>query len=908
MLQIAVALSLLVVPAEGGSAERTRDECGEQRQSPRRSADEIHRLRRELLRTGPEARRLRERAIAQLLALDEARAHDVLQEQLHAGADPDRVTEAILRQLLSRFRHPADGVLGHAADGAGAAARRSSYVPALARVLGGVEVGSSRWRLARECLLTFAPWERLAAFRGLLAPGGEEAMRLAAVRAAGECQDLSLAQAVARLLGAKGALGEAVDQALWKLTFRDEPFGSVAAFDAWYDAEGSRSSFVDLAERAARRAHDERVARGEELRDGLERASLELVEAYVRGADIQWRPLRERLFMDEPPGTTRACLVRLAELLRGQEAASGDAAERATLFAALGERLAESQSVAERAALLEVCGALAAPGEEAQREQAVEWLLAGTRAADVAERGAALAGLAQLPSPRTRQALVQVGQRALASGDRDLLGAALDALHAKGWTAPAPGEAGRAAWLKFVEDTLRASELPFDTYRGALATLSLRDPAEKRVPEAFGTLSRLVRGIDRDPGVRVMALLQLADLATDDTSGDTYRQLVASSLEDPAAELRARAAGLLAKPPPRGTAADRLEWSAEMLKAATPRLSREPEAAVHEALIDGLKKLAGQGGDPARVIEALVQAGQDVVADATGERQPFHKKNLADALRVLASHPDRPVAQWLPACQVLLALDERPALRFVLSRHEDARTLEHGGVGETEQRVAYELTLRAALLRAPGEPWNGGAGGGEDIVAEADAVLAAAQALAAAPLLEEPAVVALLMAIHGDRAEHGRVVQLAEALRRGSTTELEHALQRRVAMRAAASHLALRQPAAARGWLLAIPRNGIESELLVLLERTIEALSAKGEFAAAVPLAAELVARTPVEAAELPERVLRQADVLRRVDAASAADALQLLLGHAELFDGGDTAAPLRQRYKALLAQLRGTG
>jgi hypothetical protein len=870
--------------------------------------EEIEKLKGELRLPGPEARPQRESAIAALLGMKSLSAHRALQDVLTSGEDPDGLQPAILTQLVPKLRNRRDAVFGDI-DKDPVKRVRASYVRPLVLLVGRQEpppVKAVADR-ARDALLALASWERVPVFREMLADP-DRGVRLAAAVAAGSCQDLSLARVLGDAMADPDAdVQNAVQQSLVRLTYCHSGFASKAALDTWFEQLGEKS-FVDLAEQTALAAHEAQAAERQRADAAVRELVLEVVQSYVERVDMRWKDIQRRVFAPQPAEITMAALDRLRTLLASNEKLTGAAPDRLAFLDKLLEMLSAAESagrVQDQSILLELCAYLVGPTEDQQRAALADRLFAGLTSDHVAVRMAALAGLRRFPSEPNRHRVVQIAREALGARRVAELEAALTTLNAKDWSAPSPEGTSYANWLRLLQDTIHDQALPLPVRTQALRTLDRRDDRKLRVDEGFDILAEVVRDENQDASLREFALMQLAagSYVTDAERGEKYVQLLEACLADSVARIRARTAERIHEIPD-SLGKDHLEaWTRRLLEAARPRLLEELDESIQQTLAENMRRTAEQRVAPEFVIGQLCKAADELAAAPSALQQPFRRRNLADALRILAAPLERPLSQWLRAGEALLVLGERDALRSVLQRHEEGKNGWNGDAPPDLAQRARVLVVRCAMLRSDAKTWNDA-----DNIAEAHQVLDAVNKLVLTESLPpENSITLLRIAIHGDLGQPEAVLKLAASL---ATTgaDADPTVRHQVAMRSGEALLALGRPIEARDRLVPLADNGaVAPEVLALLESVGEALLSKREFVAAEQVGALLVKRTADGSPRCPARLLLHAEALYQVDPrANAAAVGDMLDQKRAVFARDDTPAQVRQRFEALLSRVRG--
>lgn len=864
--------------------------------------EEVERLKAELRLVGPEARLKRESAVAALLGMRAPAAHAALQEFMATEKDPDDVIPAILDQLVPRLGNPKDPVLGTPSSDGGRRVR-SSYVPSLVLLVGGAQPRDQAVvDRATDGLVAFASWERVEAFTELLS-GPDRDARLAAVRAAAVCRDLSLAQVLGSHLGSGDPeFDGALNTSLAQLTFRREPFGESSEFFSWFE-QVKHKSFAELAEQAAQQAAADLRRQQRESDDRIRELLLELVEAYVVRPEVDWAALHRLMFSDRLPGATLACLRRLRDLLPRVPALTGTAADRLALLDELMQSLdaatLEGQTE-ERALLLAVCAHMVIAGEE-QSAAVVQRLRDALDAEDKEIRRSALAGLGRFPSEDNRRRVVEAAHGALTDSENELLHAALLTLNSQDWVAPGSDDPGHGEWLRLVKDTLRRPEVPREVRQQALQVLFMHDASNARVADSFNTVVFLVEDVNQDPRFRHYALVQLERDVSDAKRGYRYVNLLEKCLEDSVTKIRLRAAQEIRALPAELVDKEQLAtWTERLLEVGRRRLLTETDPAVHRALKDSMQFVAEDRVDPSVVITHFSSAVEEFAQ--AEERPAFRREHLVAALRVLAQQEGVAPADWVRAAEALLALQERDAVRAILGQH-----LAPGEAALADaalvQRVQL-LTVRAALLRTGDTHWNT-----STHVAEAEAVLAAAQELSDAGALPvDPAIALLRMTIHRDFGRHEAAVELGKALATTANGSLDPESRRRLVRSLAESEIALHHFVEARNWLLELTGGGgaVADDLLALLERVGRGLVDEQKFTEAVDVGNLLVQHTPDTSPRFPHRCLIWGDAKVSADPATAAEVRKLLETHASRFQGEGVAPELASAYTTLMARVSG--
>lgn len=841
-------------------------------QAEGKPGDELDRLREDLFQPGPEARQRREVAIERLLGNERPEAHLVLQQALRRGDDADQVSRTILRDLARKFANPQDpvfGVVGRNADqlkSRGAIVR--SYLPILAKWLGEAAApreGAPREAFAqvRACLLAMPLRERLEGFQQLLADGDAE-VRRSAVHAAAECRDPGLARLVAEFLE-DPLLGSDARRAIERITFARD-LRTKKDFEAWADAQQGRT-YVDLAEDAARGALDtlDEVRRSADER--LAAAVGVLLETLVAREPVDWKLVRQWLLNGNPPAVLRAGARRLHAALDREPRFSGVAADRLALLDEVLRRIEGDPGGDLHPLFLELAALLVAPGEAEPREKVQQRLRAGLESKVVPVQRAAIAGLARFPSPQHRTLVVRAARAAMAERRLEVVGAALATLAARDFPAPEPNDPDLEPWCELLRMAVREAGIEARQRSLALQVLVQRDVHGQVAPRAVDLLFELAADAQIESVVREQALVRLSALSAERGPGERYAQLLAGLLADNDARLRLQAAQLLAKLGEDG-------WSVRLAERVRERLLGEADEPTLKALVEAIKRRAGQTGGAEPSLQMLTQALQALHLEGRNQGASARRALLADALTTLAATQGTPPTLWVQAGEVLVLLQGRENLRYLLARQKPAGL----PAGDQEQdelaQRALQLVPAAALLKPRDVPWSAHAEEAEEVLA----ALAALEKGGAGADRIEWRMLRLEILSGLERAT--QALELAQSLLRAGERSLTPEQRVTAQWVVAQANTRIGELDAALAALQALPREvQVEPRSQALQEELARALLTKTRNEEAARLAEQVLLATDARSPRWAERFLlsiearfaaepaRRAELLRRLDA-----------------------------------------
>ncbi|MCA8941925.1 MAG: hypothetical protein KDB80_05130, partial [Planctomycetes bacterium] len=535
-------------------------------------AKRIESLRRDLIQPGPESRQSRGVALDSLLLMTEPRAHRTVCDvySLPPNEAPESIRLTILSKLASRWHLPTDPVFGE--PNAKRVALHEIYANTLLDAFQGEDPVATEGELEQvqrgvwSCFRALAPIDRRNLFSTLVVTNDVERRRRVLWGIAG-CRDLGLAPLIAGSLDTTGTLGAAARAALSMLTFVERPFRSRQEFDTWYAS--NTLLYVDLAERAAR----ERTLAAASHVQLLE---AELVGALASSENVDWQRIASLLDGAPSPEAMRLYLRRLDEVLAVRSQLGGTAESRLELVRLLQRGLDSGIDPVEYGLRLQVLARLAVDGES-DSEAVIQRLVAATTHPDAGVRLAGIRGLALHFSPANRAVVVDAGRDARASGNAELLRAALECLAKRDWVAPVD-ENAKIQWLDLLRNVLVKDSLGVEFQTQAIEVLVQQTAEKARLEDAF----RLLRdaagpGLELQPIVRKQALARLRLFAESDRAGE-YVEFVAGLLADSVAEVREAAARALRELPP-GNRKQREAWTAIVVKEVGARLAVETQEA-----------------------------------------------------------------------------------------------------------------------------------------------------------------------------------------------------------------------------------------------------------------------------------------------------------------------------------------
>ncbi|MEC8252358.1 MAG: hypothetical protein VX044_04035, partial [Planctomycetota bacterium] len=746
------------------------------RQEQEPQADSLERLRDMLAQSGPDGQGARESAVARLLAMPDAAAHQLLLDRLRTNDDPDGLRLTILASLRSQLLGSPSTQFG----GAGPELRQqllAGYVGACAPLWANapdvVDAASAPVRAAARRALRRVTARDLDAAASALMASMAPAQRAVLLRCLADMQQALLARTIARHLEApESVVREAAQKALDLLVYPDNTIRTQAEFDAWSQQYGAWT-YVDLVQRSARlgpRAF-------QRLRDQMQQMRVDGAREFVavhvaRRTGIDWAAIQARTTSDGP-AVLDACLEALQDALARAPATEGAAAARHAFFRALLDRFGQvpdSQQPdvqSRRALLLEVAAYLIRSDEAELAGEIRSLLLAELAVASPDGQVAALRGLRRFPSDQARQALVKRGRvlcNDLASNQRQLQ-VILDTLASvkePRWLAPGPDAADKADWVALVDRACRSAPERDLRNRGLLLAQTL-DGSKRYVPEAFGVLRDLAKDRKLDTKFRSACLIYLDAWRADEQLAPEWLAALQQALADEEAGLRKQAAMSLARlrevNDPR-----RAEWLPATITALQGRLLAEPDAAVLGALVDCTQELGREPGMSGPAIAAL----KDVLAqlgDPIVDEQKFRLEPSLRALAAIAAGAKATPGQWLAACESLLVHQKRKGLRQVLQIQKaielakDVASEDEAAADRARRAMVY--LIGAASLQPLRTDWSAEAN--QEEARHVRIAFGALDALDAAQQMDAPRHRVLRAAVDLASGKHQDVVQRVSA-------------------------------------------------------------------------------------------------------------------------------------------------
>jgi hypothetical protein len=880
------------------------------------SGDEIARLAALLAQPGPEGREARERAIERLLASDRPEAHAVLHARLRSADDPDGVRPAIVASLQRHVLLPNEAQFG-GAKGSRREQLLGDWLRALAPSWRGLEQiaidpGDDALRsLARTALQRLSARELDAVARTVIASGAA-ADKVDVLRCLADLQHLQFAPTLAEQLEATdAAVRAAAQRALQLLTCSEQPIATRDQFAAWLAANGGLR-YVDVVERAARRG----ATADQPLRDELARVRVEaardVVRALVvRAPGIDWAAVQARVCVDDAQ-VLDACLA----LLQSALPAVGDEASPARLqFArALLQRFhAEPPGATmRRAALLEVAAYVGRP-EDTELAGELRGLLTAQLDVEVAAAQAAvLRGLRRLPSIDTRARLVALANRLLAAGPAaegsGLLVQILTTLTTRAtprWTAPSPGDADKADWLRLVATACR-SDAALGLREPALALSQTLDARDQRVPEVFDLLLELVHDAALETAFRATCAFHLQGWRNEAGVAEAWVKALQELLGDAVPVLRQQAAEslvLLAE----STDPRRSDWIAATILAVRGRLATEADPAVFRTFVECVQDLGRQPLMPEKAIGALRFALAEL-RDPVPAEQQFRLEPLLQALASIGADARADRGQWLAACEPLLLHRRRQSLRLILQSHGAVDLAADVARADTvlaeRARQAMRLILETATLKPAREAWSSS----EELLQEARDVRTAFGALDAvdeAQRLDRPVHRLLRLDVDLAVGKPQDVVQrgtawLGNGNGRSTMTPAERA---RLQALVAEAQLQLGRPAEARRLLEERGDEAPVDAALLDLEARVARALVPTDLAGAVAMLDRVLRRSGPEDPAFRARLVEWMQLRLRLDPESRDETLRAAEPHASLFAAADCPAELRREWEQLWAR-----
>ena len=554
--------------------------------------------------------------------------------------------------------------------------------------------------------------------------------------------------------------------------------------------------------------------------------------------------------------------------------------------------------------MLEVAAYLVRPEEAELAGEIRALLLAELAVASADGQVAALRGLRRFPSDQARQALVERGKALfvdLAANQRQLQ-VILDTLAARTeprWVAPGPDAADKLGWVALIDQSCRSAPDRDLRDRGLLLAQTL-DAAKRYVPEAFAALRGLTEDSKLDTKFRSTCLIYLDAWRAEKSTAEGWLAALLRALGDDAAGLRRQAASSLARlrevNDPR-----RADWLKQTVEALRGRLTTEPDQAVLGALVDCMQELGREPGMAEPAIAALKQVLKDL-GDPVAKEQEFRLDPLLRALATIAAGNKTGSAQWLSACEPLLAYSKRKGLRVVLQTHKasefakDVASEDAGASGRARQAMRY--IIGAAALQPPRTDWALDAN-----KEEARHVRAAFGALDSAPPEEQLDGAAYRLLRAGvDRA----LGKDQEVVKRVTTWLADDAgdagYADRLRLLAAEAQLALKKPADALVFAMARSATAKSEPDALSLATRIAAALVESDAARAEEVFEQALRATSTEDPLFRERLVAWVQCAVRVPERRDS-ALAEAAKHAALFEAKDCPEKLRAAFEQLASQ-----
>lgn len=679
----------------------------------------LDRLRAELAQPGAEGKKARQAAIEHLLSLPDERAHAVLRARLSATDDPDQVRLQVLDTLSRHLRNPIDPVFGELVPQKELRLRIvRAYAETLAifwfddATIEGVP-GGPLGALAREVIVRMPARVLVEAFQQIVADAQLPLqVRLAAIRAAGDTQDLLFASMLADHVAADDQeIRFAARTALRYLTFHEATFESKEQFVEWQkNHEGN--TYVELAEDAARRGARRERLHLEELAQVRRAAAAEVVRALTeKRKGVDWPAVQTRTLGDDVE-ILRVCLEQLRTTL--QDVPASDEVPGRTAFArALVQRYRQDLPAERslRGLLLEVLAAVVRPGDTDLAAEVSAELLTQLASAEAPLQLAALRALKRYPSPEARAAVVAVATTALQRGPNDaVLAQALQTLATGGetpWRSPLENAPERAQWLQLIR-TVCTGDYPRERRNDAIAAALQFDRENKRQLESFDLLLEIANDQKREADFRTACLIQLQVWRDHPTRASVLVQGLARLLGDPERDVRLFAADSLARLPDASEDQKR-NWLGTIVAALRERLQSENNPVVLRAMLACLVATTREPGTPESAIGAL-NVALETIGLPVPEEQQARTQALLQTLTEVAADPRASQGQWVGACETLLRHERRRMLRHVLVSHNAVQLGREIRSADAQvasrARSAVRFILLAALLKPQNESWT----------------------------------------------------------------------------------------------------------------------------------------------------------------------------------------------------------
>lgn len=679
----------------------------------------LERLRAELAQPGPEGARQRQAAIEHLLSLTDERAHALLRARLAAAEDPDDVRLQVLESFVRHLRNPVDPVFGELVPQRELRLRLvRGYAETLltfwfddATIEG--TPGGPLGALAREAMIRMPPRVLSEALRQILGDASMSlTMHLAALRAAGDTQDLLFADLLADFVESEvPEIRVGARTAMRYLTFHEATIETKDQFAAWKQQNLQRT-YVELAEDAARRGARRERLHLEELQLVRRAASADVVRALTeRRKGIDWASVQNRTLGDDVE-VLRVCLEKLRTTLA--DAPSSDEGQGRQQFARallLRYRADAPTERPIRALLLEAISLVVRASDSELAAEVAAELLVQLATGDASMQLAALRGLRRYPSPEARAAVVGVATEALQRGGNDpVLAQALQTMSSGGdapWRSPVEGAPERAAWLQLIR-TICTGDYPRERKDEAIAAALLPDREGKRQVEAFDLLLEISTDQRREADFRTGCLIHLQTWRDHATRASVLVQAQAQLLGDPERDVRLFAADALSRLPD-ASEEQKKSWLNTIVSTLRDRLQAESNPAVLRAMLACLVACSREPGSPESAIGAL-NVALEAVGFPVPEDQQVRTLAMLQTLTEVAADPRASQGQWFGACEMLLKHERRRMLRHVLVSHNAVQLAREVRSQDTSlaqrARSAMRYVLLVALLKPANEAWE----------------------------------------------------------------------------------------------------------------------------------------------------------------------------------------------------------
>jgi hypothetical protein len=307
--------------------------------------------------------------------------------------------------------------------------------------------------------------------------------------------------------------------------------------------------------------------------------------------------------------------------------------------------------------------------------------------------------------------------QAFQARDLQQLEVAMATLMSPGWLAPQPGDGDLSAWVGTLREVFLTADLPTRVRIDVVKVLSLADAAGNRLPQVFQLLREEVARPTLAAEVRSAVLFGLQELIPSagearEIAAEQYLDLLEGLQTDKDVKLRLDAARLL-DVPDNLSAKKSVALGQRLVEVVGERLLVETDDQVFSAQVMALRNLTAKDQDAhVGAVNSRLRTALDVL-----RARPATDRlgTLISGLETVALNERRTAAEWFETCRRLLDVPQvgRKSIRGILEFHIGRNPARLQSESKELQAEVHKLVIRTAVLRPDSDPWRSDKTGAE---------------------------------------------------------------------------------------------------------------------------------------------------------------------------------------------------